>query len=202
MTLNKFTVCLFLLAVNYACVRAEAISYPADWDSVPAGAVFTQMTSQALDDLGGDLFSMNSPSDSKKFCPNFESFDREQRKQFYVMLISSIARYESSFDPATTYKEPFLDVHGSPVISRGLMQLSIESANGYGCGIKSAKDLHDPEINLRCSVRILTRWVTSDACLACQNSSHRGIGRYWSVIRKGHKQNQIAAKTKALPDCQ
>ena len=52
-------------------------------------------------------------------------------------LMVEMARYESGFKPEATYKENFKDSQGRFIISRGLYQLSVESANqkAYGCGV-------------------------------------------------------------------
>jgi hypothetical protein len=104
-------------------------------------------------------------------------------------LISIMAKYESSFKPEVTYKEGFNDSKGKPVISRGLLQLSIESANqkAYGCEIEQASDLHDPAINLRCAVRIVAFQAKKSKTL--MGEPKLGCAAYWSVCRKSSGSN-------------
>ena len=118
--------------------------------------------------------------------------DTDKRNMFWVGLLSAMARPESNFKPATKFTESFPDSSGRKVISRGLLQISIESANQsrYGCNIKKAEDLHIPAVNLACSVKILSAWVRSDNVIATYKTDREnmGGGRYWSVLREsqGH----------------
>jgi hypothetical protein len=130
------------------------------------------------------------PIDIAKFCPNYSSHTEDARVEFWVGLLSAVARPESNFKPETTFKEDFRDSKGEFVISRGLLQISIESANQkkYACDIKKAADLHDPATNLRCGVRILEAWVKTDNVIATYgNGQSRGGGRYWSTLREKNK---------------
>lgn len=157
----------------------EPAPYPkpplrADWPNPE----WSEMTAKAIRELGGELLRAN-PVDFKEFCSN----PRVDPISFYVMVISAMSRFESGFKPATSYTEGFKDAKGKLVISRGLLQLSQESANGYGCNITDAKQLHDPETNLRCTVRILNRWVARDKRLGGIDRTNGGAARYWSVMR-------------------
>jgi hypothetical protein len=161
-----------------------------DWNNT----AWTAMAAQAVSDLGKDLIAAN-PKDGAEFHPAFASLTKTERVVFYSLLLSAMARYESGFKPATTYTESFNDGKGKPVVSRGLLQISQESANGYGCGITKPEMLHDPETNIRCGVRILNRWVPKDGYIAGNGSSNVGGARYWSVLR--NKTNSKAPAIKA-----
>lgn len=143
------------------------------------------------------------PTDATQFCPTYPKLGLTQRKQFWVALISAMSGPESNFRPASSYQERFSDRQGRPVVSRGLLQISQESANQrrYGCDIRQANLLHDPVINLSCGVRILSRWVQQDGLIASQHSP-KGGGRYWSTLRhQNGKTGRISAFTRALPFC-
>lgn len=167
----------------------------ADWDHLPQAGLWTSLTMKALQDLGKELLSAN-PEDGASWNSGFSSFSQDQKKAFYVMLLSSMARYESNFKPTERYVENFVDQEGKSVVSRGLLQLSIESVNGYGAGIQKAEELHDPETNLRAAVMILNRWIPKDGVIG--NGSNTGAARYWSVIRKLDTRKKIQEKTRAL----
>lgn len=154
------------------------------WESrVSDGREWSTHVDRELDRLGQDMLDV-IPADSGLFCPKYKSLSYSQRKQYWAYLISSMVRFESNFKTDTSYKESFNDSRGNPVISRGLLQLSIESGNAYGCGFKNAQELHDPYKNLSCGVRILNRWVGRDARIAGKvSNSWRGGARYWSVLR-------------------
>lgn len=159
---------------------------------------WTAMTVKALKDLGQDLLKAN-PKDAKEFCPNFDKHTEEERIQFYAMLISALAKFESNYKADATYQENFKDRNGQFIISRGLLQLSIESSNGYGAGLKKAEELHDPETNIRTGVRILNRWIPRDGCIVdLKSGKNLGAGRYWSPFRKADRIASIQAKTKLV----
>lgn len=111
--------------------------------------------------------------------------------RFWAGLLSAMAKPESNFKPETTYVEQdILDANKQKVISRGLLQISIESANqkAYGCAIKNAQDLHQVDVNLNCAARIMARWVQKDGHIAAPSRPDAGAARYWSVLRgrNGH----------------
>ena len=145
------------------------------------------------------------PADIARFCPGYASQPEGARVQFWVGLLSAIAKPESNFKPETKYRESFVGADGQLVISRGLLQLSIESVNQkkYSCNIQEAEDLHDPAINLQCGVRILNAWVKDDNVIATYGSdAPRGGGRYWSTLRESKKHIQeMMAFTRKLEIC-
>lgn len=146
------------------------------------------------------------PADIQQFCPQYGRLPSQQRKQFWVGLLSAMSGPESNFRPASFYQERFHDRKGKPVVSRGLLQISQESANQqrYGCDIRHPSLLHDPVINLACGVRILSLWVKRDKLIASPaGSAPKGGGRYWSTLRHSNgKTAQISDFTRRLPICQ
>jgi hypothetical protein len=141
------------------------------------------------------------PIDIDKFCPAYKGKTEVDRIIFWTGLISIIARPESNFKPETTYTESFPDAQGKKVISRGLLQISIESANQkrYSCAIGKSKDLHDPKTNLTCGVKILDAWVKADNVVATYSGQNPiGGGRYWSTLREKSdpKKNHLPELTK------
>ncbi len=181
-----------------------AMSYQADWDAKPDGASWTALTLKAISDLGGDLLTTNV-SDVADFCPGYPSMTSEADKTaFWVGLVSAMARLESGHDPSVSYQENFKTSDGRWVISRGLLQLSQESANAYsGCTVPVTNEalLHDAEVNLRCGVIILSRWVGMDGQIADTQAPWRGGARYWSVLRAPAKIAAIKAYTRSMGVC-
>lgn len=95
-------------------------------------------------------------------------------------LISIMAKYESNFDPKTKYAE---SGHLAGVTSRGLLQISVDSANqsAYGFNV-TADDLHNPLINLKVAVKIMHYQAKKHGVLF-DGSKTSGAGAYWSVGR-------------------
>ncbi len=110
-------------------------------------------------------------------------------RECLAQLMSEMVRWESSFNPKTEYKENFKDSKGNWVISRGLFQLSIESANqkAYGCGFKTEQEIHEPLKNISCAVKIVNHWLNKD--LVFFGGEKLGVGRYWSVGRASSSKN-------------
>lgn len=159
---------------------------------------------EQLPDLGPDLLKAN-PLDAKIFCPNFANLSESERKQFWAFFISSMAKFESDFDPKEAYTEGFKDNKGRYVVSRGLLQISIESSQSYRCGFKSSVEMHSPTRNLSCGIRILNHWMKRDNRIASKlGLGWRGGARYWSVLRAGKKTSyqSIVKWSNALPFCQ
>lgn len=146
--------------------------------------VWSNYLREIIPERGPDLLRV-VPSDHSDFMKgDFSKLSTEERIEFWVLLFSAMAQRESNFNTSLTYQENFRDRHGEYIISRGLLQLSIESSLGYGCPLNSANDLHDPFKNLECSVMIMNRWVQRDERIAGRvGGEWRGGARYWSVLR-------------------
>ncbi len=154
------------------------------WESKHAdGKEWTAHVINKLDTLGKDLLS-TQPTDIATFCPKYPTYSYAQKKDFWAYLFSVMVRYESGFDPNVTYRESFRDQDGNYIISRGLLQISLESSQGYDCGFRSEQEIHDPYLNLSCGLRIFNRWMKTDKSIAGKvGTSWRGGARYWSVLR-------------------
>ena len=144
------------------------------------------------------------PRDIRKFCARYSELRSDSRIMFWAGLLSAMAKYESSFNPETAFTETLRDSHGNNVISRGLLQISIESANQdrYACKAAAAKDLHDPVINLSCGAQILAAWVEADGAVTSTDGDIVGGARYWSVLRAPNPSlEKISAITRDFPFC-
>ena|SRR5687768_14971513 len=195
---------VFLLPIfTLASVASLAAQDYAAWSKKNTDGSWTRTAEIAV--AASSLPSLE-PKDIGKFCPTYKRLPRKKRIKFWVGLLSAMARPESSFNPGATHKELFKEKSGKQGISRGLLQISIESANqpGYRCGIKKAKHLHDPAIHLPCAVKILSTWVAADHVIATYkgDKKNRGGGRYWAVLReKNGRLSEISNFTKNLSFC-
>lgn len=171
----------------------------ARWDGKPDGRQWTSFALEALDSVGQNLVA-TVPADVADYCPSYAAAGTERRKAFWVGLLSALAKFESNYDPSVTFREPdVLDAQGNHVISRGLLQISIESGRGYGCTIPEAETLHDPKVNLSCAVRIFNRLVPRDGRIASAARPWRGAAAYWSPFRRADRkqdmQNWVSAQS-------
>lgn len=176
------------------------------WEGKSAtGREFTLMTVEGLKSEGQALVD-GAPEDAESFCLGYRSFDMNGRLAFWVGLISAIAKFESDFKPELTFKEKFSDSKGAKVVSRGLLQLSFESAQDWGCKIEQPDDLHDPRRNLLCGIRILNQLIESVSVISGRETSGDeskwlGGARYWSVLREGRRLDEIKAAMSTLEVC-
>ena len=191
---------LWIIAV-IPLAHAQGAFPPARWDSQPGGPQWTAAAHASVQALGATLIN-TVPQDIGTYCPAYPRLDASNRRAFWVYLMSAVAKFESKYKPETSFQENFKDAQGNWVISRGLLQISKESANGYGCGIVDATVLHDPATNIACGVRIMARWIGEDGSIArLENSRWRGLARYWSPFRKSDRRATIATWTKQQPYC-
>lgn len=181
---------------------APLFGYPSvAWDARPEGRQWTTTAHAAIDALAPQIVNV-VPTDIDAFCPGYANASPANRRAFYVSLLAEIARLESNFDTSVQFTETFSDTAGRRVVSRGLLQLSLESANQYGCAITDAQQLNDPATNLQCGVRILDRWIERDQLVAgYQSGAWRGASRYWSIFRDRNKLADIQAATNAQGFC-
>jgi hypothetical protein len=186
-------------------VSAHSSDYGA-WRKKNTDGSWTRFAEEAVRASG---LPKSEPSDLARFCPGYANRTESERVQFWAGLLSIVARPESNFKPSATYTEAFADSQGNKVVSRGLLQISIESANQkrYSCGVKKPEDLHLPQVNIACGVRILDAWVKADGVIATYlDQKPAGGGRYWSTLRekKDLKRNHIpelSTFTRGLPVC-
>jgi len=194
---------LTLLLLALFAAPAFACEDYASWRKVNKDCAWTNAAETATSESS---LSSQNPSDITEFCPNYPNLKTDDRNKFWVGLFSAMARLESNYKPSATYVEgDIVDAANMSVVSRGLLQISIESANQerYSCNINTVDDLHDPSINLACGIKIMEYWVKNDNVIATyQKGKNRGGGRYWSVLRKsrGHLP-EIMDNTSGLAFC-
>lgn len=151
--------------------------------------------------------------DMEIFCPRYPSLSEDQKINVWGMLVSSIVKFESQFNPAERVLEPGMGtdvITKLPVYSEGLMQLSYQDITRWRfCRFDWERDryLHstdprrtilDPYTNLECGVRILADQITRKKRIILSSQA------YWSVLNAGsayHKISQIAADVKSLSFC-
>jgi soluble lytic murein transglycosylase-like protein len=162
---------------------------------------WTAATHQAIDGLAPTLLSA-TPRDIEAFCPGYAYQDGAGRRALYVDLLAMIARQESNLDPAARFVEPTIrDAQGRNVVSTGLLQISQESANGYGCQITDQRQLEDGATNLRCGVRIAGALIQRDGLIAGYERGWKGAARYWAVLRDPAKLADLQQFTNTKPYC-
>jgi hypothetical protein len=180
---------------------AQAPVVTARWDDKHDGRNWTELTWASLQDHGNDLID-TMPADILSYCPGYLKADRNRRAAFWVGLISALAKWESDYKPGTSFTEPnIVDQAGRRVVSRGLLQISMESANSYACAIVNEQDLHNPNVNLSCAVRIMNRLVARDGQIASTTAPWHGAAAYWSPFRRSKHKADLQAWTSQQAYC-
>jgi len=192
-----------LFIATFSAGSAHASLDYAAWSSANLDGSWTKAAENAV---AKSVLPRQVPADIKYFCPTYPKLNQQQRRKFWVGLLSAMAKPESNFQPHRYYTEKFADARGRRVVSRGLLQISIESANQqrYDCDIPQATLLHDPKVNLTCGVKILAKWVKTDGVIAKSRKARANVGgsRYWSTLREQHGHlRKIAEFTRTLPFC-
>lgn len=72
------------------------------------------------------------------------------------------------------------------VISRGLIQMSLESAQSLKCPFTTPEEIYDPKKNIDCFYRAAARYISQDNQLVGRGAdgNWKGVSRYWSPMRK------------------
>jgi len=187
---------LLFLALG-ACVTTPVVETP---PPPPQDRPFVSWPSQewakmALEAVRTERLAQIPVSDGKSYCP------QGLTERNFVHLLAAMAKYESNFKPALEYREGFKNGRGETVISTGLLQLSYESARGYGFPGITTADLKDPAKNLAVGARILGRWLSRDGVVSGGSSgAWKGAARYWSTMRSAAKTDRI--KRTIAPWCE
>ncbi len=171
---------------------AETMSFvepPMAWDAHPEAEGWTDSTLIALSTKDEQL-SDQVPADIAGWCPGYEEAPIEARRAFWAGLVSSVAKYESTWNPMAS---------GGGGRWIGLMQISPRSAKYYGCDATSVAALKDGEANLECAVDIMSEQVARDGLVAGDGSL--GVGRDWAPLRSEEKRAEMAAWTSTQPYC-
>lgn len=180
------------------------MEYAAMWDGKHPDAIkWTRATVLAIEKYGPNLLTAE-PSDIRAYCPQFGTLKREEKIAFWVHMISAIAQKESDFNPTKPFVEDFNNSKGELVVSRGLLQLSLESVNSsrYSCNIKTNADLDDPIKNLICGVKILNYWMRMEPVISrVDGKEWYGASKYWGVLRTSDTRSFIKSATSDLPIC-
>ncbi len=172
------------------------------WD--PA---WDQIVEQALP---AAMLSRQVPRDVRHFCPRFYEMQDVDKRAFWAYFFQALAGAEAGLDPKTRVRhtEPAVavkdDVTGRYVRSEGLLQLTYEDQERYGCDFDWEKDrklpakdasktILQPKNNLECGVKILDRQII-DAHKPLL--SHSG---YWSTLRPGGSSYRVFAKQMTNP---
>lgn len=188
---NQSIGALFGAVVTYIMVSCTTTPPPTNQEekaSLPSiegwNKEWSPIVINALETYGKELLTF-TPKDKSEWCFG------EDNKLNYLRLIQGMAKYESNFDPSTTYKESFNDAQGRNVVSTGILQVSVESCNNYVMTKKLTRyeELLDVHTNLECAVKVMNKWIPRHGVIA--QEPKLGAAIYWSVMREKGKRKYI-----------
>ena len=142
------------------------------------------------------LLSSRVPRDVKMFCPRFDSMRDVDKRVYWAYFFQALSGAEAGLDPTSNvqHTEPEVTVKDRVsqrmVRSEGLLQLTYEDADRYGCEFDwerdkrlgehdPAKTILQPANNLLCGVKILKFQLVNQKKPLLSKTS------YWSPLRPG-----------------
>jgi hypothetical protein len=160
--------------------------------------------------LPPEMLSNRVPRDVRRFCPRFYVMSEVDKRAFWAYFFQALAGAEAGLDPKTRIRhtEPEVavtdQVTGRLVRSEGLLQLTYEDQERYGCDFNwdvdrnlppkdPEKSILQPKNNLECGVRILTHQVID------QHKPLLSETGYWSTLQPGTVSYQVFAKQMTNP---
>ncbi|MEP3297543.1 MAG: transglycosylase SLT domain-containing protein [Pseudoruegeria sp.] len=160
------------------------------WDFRSESDVWTVAALAAMKKDGQKVLAMDL-RDGNTWCPAYNNADQDQRAEFWVGLLSALAKHESTWNP---------NASGGGGRWLGLTQIAPMSANFYGCGL-SRSELFVGEKNLACAVKIMEARVPSGGVVTSTGSPWKGMSRDWAPFRKSAKRAEMAGWTSKQAYC-
>jgi hypothetical protein len=184
---------LLAMMIPAACSSVEARNEVSEvpvarWDFRPEGREWTEASVAALTSYGRPLVDI-VPQDIEAWCPGYETASEAERKAFWVGLLSSLAKHESTWRP---------EAAGGGGQWFGLLQISPATARGYGCRAQTAEALKDGAANLACAIRIMSVTVPRDGVVA---AGGRGIAADWGPFHQATKREEMRAWVRSQSYC-
>lgn len=161
------------------------------WTHKDGSDLWTRAAMTAISGHGDGLESL-VPRDIDTWCPAYVENGPEQRRAFWVGVMSALAKHESTYNPRAV---------GGGNLWFGLLQIYPDTARRYGCFARTGEALKDPEDNLSCAARIMNVTVARDNAIAVRDSRWRGIAADWGPMSNRSKISEMAAWTNRQSYC-
>ena len=158
--------------------------------------------------LPADLLSPQAARAVCPYCPAFAQASEVDKRAFWAYTFQALAAAEAGLKPTA-------DVHHTqrvlaktdtvthrPIRQEGLLQLTYEDAQRYGCDFDWPHDsrlperspertILDPQRNLACGLRIMDNQITQQGKPLIAHTS------YWSTLQPGTRSYRVFAKQMA-----
>ena len=129
------------------------------------------------------------PKDIGDWCPAYVTNDTSAREAFWIGLLSTLAKHESTYRPTAV---------GGGGKWYGLLQILPATARGYGCNARSRDALKSGGANLQCALRIMAVTVPRDGVVS---HGMRGVAADWGPFHSRAKRSDMMEWTRAQPYC-
>ena len=129
------------------------------------------------------------PRDIAAWCPAYATNDTPGREAFWIGLLSTLAKHESTYRPTAV---------GGGGKWYGLLQILPATARGYRCAATSRGDLKNGAANLQCALRIMAVTVPRDQVVS---ERMRGVAADWGPFHSASKRSDMKEWLRAQPYC-
>ena len=163
----------------------------ARWEHRGKGEFWTRVALSAVQTHGRPLIE-TLPKDIEDWCPAYAENDDEDRAAFWVGLLSTLSRYESTWNPAAV---------GGGGLWFGLLQIYPPTAEFRDCRVQTGEGLKRASANLNCAVRIMAVTVPRDNAISVKDTRWRGVAADWGPIRTPWMQRDMKRYTKRQTYC-
>ena len=157
------------------------------WNSVKGSQTWTNA---ALSVIRSRISSFEKARDRNIFCPGYDRASKEAKETCWLRLVSAVAKFESSFHPSDSFREP------NGVYSVGLLALS----PGECKNAPTITTLKNPVKNIICGASKMAHLIARDGYIEGPVGK-RGASAYWSVLRKPYrfKKYKLGKKELIIP---
>ncbi len=176
-----------ILALLGTSASAEALP-KMRWDGHASAKVWTVSALAAVADHDSKLAS-KVPGDIDVWCPGYDNASTDQRRAFWVAVLSGVAKYESGYNAKAAGAGRYF----------GLMQISPKTAAAYRCEARSGAALKDGSANLDCAIKIIAQQVGRDGMVT--GNGNRGVARDWGPMSKASVRRAISGWTSQQAYC-
>lgn len=163
----------------------------ARWEHRRDGPLWTRVAIRAVETHGAALLS-TVPRDVAEWCPAYEENGAKERAAFWAGLLSTLSRYESTWNPAAV---------GGGGRWFGLMQIYPPTAEFRNCRAQTGEGLKSGAANLNCAVRIMAATVPRDKAIAVKESRWQGVAADWGPIRNDWMRRDMQRWTRGQTYC-
>jgi len=163
----------------------------ARWEYLQHGELWTRVALSAIHGHGQALLR-TVPRDIGDWCPAYPGDDAEARAAFWAALLSTLARYESTWNPRAV---------GGGGLWYGLLQILPQTADFRDCRATTGEGLQRAAANLNCAVRIMAITVPRDGAIALEEGRWKGVAADWGPIRTPWMRRDMQRYTRRQPYC-